>query len=141
MYIFSQISPNACTSHTFGVFFFSFFLPFIYALSRLLVVGIHRQGVMTRKERGEDVYKCMLGQTLNDERSQRSNPINCTKVKRKRFGKIHERITLFWLFDQRKINSFSLDQYRKSLHYNRKEIFKFSAFSIRMIVHFFFVQC
>jgi hypothetical protein len=52
----------------------------IYALS--LLVGIHRQRVMTRKERGEDVYECMLDQTLNDERSQKSNPINCTKRKK-----------------------------------------------------------
>ena len=37
-----------------------------------------RRRVMTRKERGEDVYRCsMLGQTLNDESSQKSNPINC----------------------------------------------------------------
>ncbi len=52
----------------------------IYALS--LLVGIHRQRVMTSKERGEDVYECMLDQTLNDERSQKSNPINCTKRKK-----------------------------------------------------------
>jgi hypothetical protein len=39
---------------------------------------------MTRKERGEDVYGCMLGQTLNDESSQRSNPINCTLKKEKK---------------------------------------------------------
>jgi hypothetical protein len=38
---------------------------------------------MTRKERGEDVYGCMLGQTLNDESSQKSNPINCTKERSK----------------------------------------------------------
>jgi hypothetical protein len=37
---------------------------------------------MTSKERGEDVYECMLDQTLNDERSQKSNPINCTKRKK-----------------------------------------------------------
>ena len=39
---------------------------YIRVISRLrVVVAIHRQGVMTRKERGEDVYGCMLGQTLN----------------------------------------------------------------------------
>ena len=47
-----------------------------------------RRRVMTRKERGEDVYRwSMLGQTLNDESSQKSNPINCivrqTKEKKK----------------------------------------------------------
>ena len=41
--------------------------------------SISRRRVMTRKERGEDVYRCMLGQTLNDESSQKSNPINCTE--------------------------------------------------------------
>ena len=72
------------------LFVFFFFLLFsssavIYALSlRLVVAGIHRQGVMTRKERGEDVYGYMFGQTLNDERSQKSNPINCTKWKKRR---------------------------------------------------------
>jgi hypothetical protein len=82
IYIYSQISSNACTSHTFCLFFslsLSFSFAVIYALSLLLVVGIHRQGVMTRKERGEDVYGCIFGQTLNDERSQSSNPINYTK--------------------------------------------------------------
>jgi hypothetical protein len=49
-----------------------------------LLVDIHRQWMMTRKERGEDVYGCMLGQTLNDERSQKSNPINGTKRKERR---------------------------------------------------------
>jgi hypothetical protein len=46
---------------TLFVFFFS--LALIYALS--LFGGIYRRRVMTRKERGEDVYGCMLGQTLN----------------------------------------------------------------------------
>jgi hypothetical protein len=82
--IYSHIPRNACTSHTFCLFFFPFSLSFavIYALS--LLVGIHRQWVMTRKERGEEVYGCMLDQTLNDERSWKSNPINCTKRKKRR---------------------------------------------------------
>jgi hypothetical protein len=66
-------------------FFFSLSFAVIYALS--LLVGIHRQWVMTRKERGEDVNGCILGQTLNDERSQKTNPINCTKRKKRRLQK------------------------------------------------------
>ncbi len=102
IYIYSQFSSNACTSHTFCLFFslsLSFSSAIIYALSRLAVVlvvfGIHRQGVMTRKERGEDVYGCMFGQTLNDERSQRSNPINCTKWKKKKITEMDGAMMIF----------------------------------------------
>jgi hypothetical protein len=51
--------------------------------------------VMTRKERGEDVYGCMFGQTLNDERSQRSNPINCTKWKKKKITEMDGAMMIF----------------------------------------------
>ena len=63
----------------------SLFFAVIYALSPL--PGIHRQWVMTRKVRGEDVYECMFGQTLNDERTQNSNLINCTKRKHRELQK------------------------------------------------------
>ena len=39
--------------------------------------------MLTREERGEDVYECMLDQTLNDERSQKSNSINCYTQRKK----------------------------------------------------------
>jgi hypothetical protein len=79
----TTISSEACISHTFCLLLLlsSFFFAYVYALS--LFVGIHRQRVMTREERGEDVYGCMLGQTLNDERNKKSNPINSAKRKKK----------------------------------------------------------
>jgi hypothetical protein len=65
-------------------FFFFFFSPLVVVTCMLsLFSSIYRRRVMTRKERGEDVYGCMLGQTLNDESSQKSNPINCTKERSK----------------------------------------------------------
>ena len=75
----ARISSNACTSHTFCLLLLLLllFLVLTYVLS--LFAGISRRRMMTRKERGRDVYGCMLGQTLNDESSQESNPINCTK--------------------------------------------------------------
>jgi len=64
-------------SHFLSSFSSSLSFALTYALS--LFGGIYRRRVMTRKERGKDVYGCMLEQTLNDESSQKSNPINCTK--------------------------------------------------------------
>jgi hypothetical protein len=61
--------------------------PLSFALTSALSLfgGIYRRRVMTRKERGEDVYECMLGRTLNDESSQKSNPINCTKKRKEEY--------------------------------------------------------
>lgn len=72
-----RILSNACTSHTFCLLFLA------YTCLLSLLDGIYRRRVMTRKERGEYVYGCMLYQTLNGESIQKSNPINCTKKRRK----------------------------------------------------------
>ncbi len=63
-------------------FFFS--LALIYALS--LFGGIYRRRVMTRKERGEDVYGCMLGQTLNMMKAVR-RVIQSTVLKKEKKSK------------------------------------------------------
>jgi hypothetical protein len=47
--------------------------------------------------RAEDVYGCMLGQTLNDERSQKSNPINCTKRKKKKITEMDGTVMAFFI--------------------------------------------
>jgi hypothetical protein len=75
------ISSNACTSHTFCRFFS---LALMYALS--LFGGIYRRRVMTRKERGEDVYGCMLDQTLKMMKAVR-RVIQSTVLKKEKKSK------------------------------------------------------
>jgi len=45
----------------------------------------------------------MLGQTLNDERSQKSNPINCTKRKKKRLQKWMGAMMPFFISKEKKL--------------------------------------
>jgi hypothetical protein len=58
-----------------------FSLALTYAVS--LFGGIYHRWVLKRKERGEDVYECMLGQTLNMMKAVR-RVIQSTVLKKRR---------------------------------------------------------
>lgn len=79
MYVYRSHVSHFLSSVFLSVLFFV-----LLQMRYLLRASISHQRMMTRKERSEYVYRCMLGQTLNDESSQESNPINCTKEHKSR---------------------------------------------------------